>query len=128
MRERGADILDGAACTIPVPLHRWRRWARGFNQATDLACHLGLPVRRALRRVRATAPQTTLPAAKRHRNVRDAFVATRAAASLKGAAVVIVDDVCTTGATLDACAAVLLQAGVAEVRALTAARVVRSPR
>src|SRR5712664_1988840 len=54
MRQRGADVLAGAVCVVPVPLHRARLRERGFNQAIDLARHLGLPVRCALRRVRAT--------------------------------------------------------------------------
>jgi ComF family protein len=124
MRERGADILDGAACAIPVPLHPSRRRHRGFNQAADLARQMRIPVATALRRVRATPTQTGLPAARRHGNVRDAFAATRAAGALTGAVVVLIDDVSTTGATLDACARVLKRAGIAEVRALTAARVV----
>jgi ComF family protein len=124
MRQRGSDVLAGAACAIPVPLHPSRRRQRGFNQAADLARHVGLPVVDALRRARATSTQTGLPAAQRHRNVRDAFVATRAAAALTKATVVLVDDVSTTGATLESCARVLKAAGVGEVRALTAARVV----
>jgi ComF family protein len=128
MRHRGHEMFHGAACVVPVPLHRSRRRHRGFNQAEDLARHLGLPVVAALARVRATDTQTDLPAAQRHRNVRDAFGPTRASTSLAGATVVIVDDVCTTGATLDACAAALKAVGVREVRALTAARVVASPR
>lgn len=124
MRLRGADVLDAATAAVPVPLHGSRRRQRGFNQAVDLARHLELPVVHALARPRATALQTSLPAAQRHRNVRGAFAATRASAALRGAIVVLVDDVSTTGATLDACAQVLKEAGVAEVRALTAARVV----
>lgn len=124
MRRHGGDVLGDAACAVPVPLHRSRRRQRGFNQAADLARHLGLRVVPALRRVRATATQTGLPAAQRHRNVRDAFSATAATRELCGAIVVLVDDVCTTGATLEACARELKTAGVAEVRALTAARVV----
>jgi ComF family protein len=128
MRARGADMLAGAACAIPVPLHQSRTRDRGFNQAADLARQMQIPVVAALRRVRATATQTGLPAARRHRNLRDAFAPTRVAAALAGAIVVVIDDVSTTGATLDACALVLKQAGIAEVRALTAARVVqRSP-
>jgi len=123
MRTHG-DILRGAACAIPVPLHPSRRRERGFNQAADLARHLGLRVVPALRRVRATTTQTGLPAAQRHRNVRDAFSATSAAREIRGEVVVLVDDVCTTGATLEACARELKNAGAAEVRALTAARVV----
>src|SRR6185503_2063530 len=79
MRHRGADVLGGAACAIPVPLHPSRTRQRGFNQAADLARQLDLPVVAALRRVRATATQTGLPAAQRHRNVRHAFDVTRAA-------------------------------------------------
>lgn len=124
MRERGADVLAGAVCAVPVPLHPSRRRHRGFNQAADLARHLGTPVVPALRRVRATATQTGLPAGRRHRNMRGAFAVTRAAAALHGSIVVLVDDVSTTGATLEACARALKAAGVSEVRALTAARVV----
>jgi ComF family protein len=124
MRRHGADVLAGAACAIPVPLHRSRRRERGFNQAADLARHLHLPVVTAVRRVRATATQTGLPAAQRHRNVRDAFAASSAVRHIRGSIVVLVDDVCTTGATLEACARELKRTGVAEVRALTAARVV----
>lgn len=124
MRVRGADALEGAECLVPVPLHRSRRRERGFDQAADLARHLGLPVRHALRRLRATASQTGLPAAQRHRNVRGAFVATRAARRLIGRTIVLIDDVSTTGATLEACARALKEAGMKEVRALTAARVV----
>lgn len=128
MQTRGATLLEGVACTVPVPLHRSRRRQRGFNQAADLARRLGLPVVPALRRVRATTPQADLPAAQRHRNVRDAFAMTRCGRRLAGATIVLIDDVSTTGATLDACARVLKAAGVAEVRALTAARVVTSRR
>ena len=128
MRRRGAELRAGAACAIPVPLHPSRRRHRGFNQAADLARHVGIPVLTALRRVRATATQTGLPAAQRHRNVRDAFATTRAGAALAGTTVVLIDDVSTTGATLEACARVLKEAGVSEVRALTAARVVLGPR
>src|SRR5260221_10037342 len=53
MRRRGRDVLAGAACAIPVPLHPSRRRHRGFNQAADLARHVGIPVVPALRRVRA---------------------------------------------------------------------------
>jgi predicted amidophosphoribosyltransferase len=130
MRERGGEVLEGADLAVPVPLHWRRRHARGFNQAEDLARGLGLPVARALRRVRPTAAQFGLTTVGRLRNVRGAFAAPRRPFGwtraweprLRGACVVLVDDVCTTGATLGACAEVLLQGGVREVRALTAAR------
>ena len=128
MRERGAAVLDGADAVVPVPLHAARRRERGFNQAADLARHLDLPVIHALRRTRATASQASLPAARRHKNVRGAFAATGRARLLRGCTAVLVDDVSTTGATLDACARALLEAGVFEVRALTAARVASAPR
>jgi ComF family protein len=124
MRVRGAELLDGAACAVPVPLHFSRRRERGFNQAADLAGRLGLPVVAALKRVRPTATQTGLPAAQRHRNVRGAFAITRHGVAVAGSIIVLVDDVSTTGATLEACARVLKEAGALEVRALTAARVV----
>jgi ComF family protein len=127
MRERGAVVLAGAHAVVPVPLHPSRRRARGFNQASDLAKGLGLPVVGALRRIRPTLAQASLAAGQRHANVRDAFAATRAARTLDGKIVVIVDDVSTTGATLEACARAL-EGRVGEVRAVTAARVVTRPR
>jgi ComF family protein len=121
------DLLAGVDLVVPVPLHRQRRRARGFNQAEELARHLGLGWKDVLRRTRATPSQTDLPAAQRHANVRDAF-ALRRGRAVDGLTVLLVDDVSTTGATLEACAGVLRQAGAREVRALTAARVVsRSP-
>jgi ComF family protein len=124
MRVRGADLIAGADAAVPVPLHPSRRRERGFNQAADLARHLGLPVTSALRRVRATVTQAALPAAQRHGNVRGAFMPERAAAGLRGRTILLIDDVSTTGATLEACARALKEIGVFEVRALTAARVV----
>ena len=123
MTAHGADVLDGAHACVPVPLHSARLRSRGFNQAAELARYIGLPVVPALRRIRRTPSQTDLPAAQRHANVRDAFALVRRT-TVRGMVVVLVDDVSTTGATLDACARVLLEAGAREVRALTAARVV----
>ena len=132
MRQYGADLLRDADCVVPVPLHPRRRRARGFNQAAELAAHLGPPVVHALRRIVATPPQTELPAARRHGNVRGVFAPARArrwwgdtGGAIRDARVVLVDDVATTGATLEACARVLRGCGVREVRALTLARVVR---
>ncbi|HEY3383232.1 MAG TPA: ComF family protein [Vicinamibacterales bacterium] len=130
MRVRGADVLAGADLVVPVPLHWRRRYTRGFNQAEDLARHLGLPVCCALRRVRYTRAQFGLTATERRRNLGRAFARRRRwwrtgdanARRLEGACVVLVDDVNTTGATLEACANALLEYGVREVRALTAAR------
>ena len=77
MRQHGADLLADADCVVPVPLHPRRRRARGFNQAAELAVHLGPPVVQALRRTIATTPQTGLPAAQRHGNVRGVFAPAR---------------------------------------------------
>ena len=128
MKERGAMALAGTEAAVPVPLHSSRRRERGFDQAADLARHVGLPVVHALGRIRPTAVQASLPAARRHANVRDAFALTRAAVRLQGRVVVLVDDVSTTGATLEACGRALIGTGVREIRALTAARVVSIPR
>jgi len=127
LAQHGAELLRDASVVVPVPLHRSRRRARGFNQAAEIARHLPVPSAHMLRRVRATPSQTDLPAAQRHANVRDAF-ALRRGARVQDSVVVLVDDVSTTGATLDACARVLRAAGAREVHALTLARVVsRSP-
>jgi ComF family protein len=126
MRVTCAEVLDTASVAVPVPLHRSRQRTRGFNQAAELARHLGLPCMRALKRIRATPSQTGLPAARRHANVRQAF-ARRRGYDVRGLCVVLVDDVSTTGATLDACARVLIEAGAREVRAVTAARVASRP-
>jgi ComF family protein len=124
MRDSGRDLLEAADAVVPVPLHPWRRLRRGFNQADALAAHLRLPVWRALWRTRATAPQADLDPAQRRRNVRRAFRVSPFARTLplRGARVLLVDDVRTTGATLEACARTLKAAGVREVAALTAAR------
>jgi ComF family protein len=121
MREAGAEVLSGADLAVAVPLHRSRERARGFNQARELGRHLGLPLVDALARTRRTPSQADLPAARRHANVRGAFE-WRSGVLVKGRTIVLVDDVSTTGATLNACARPLLDAGAAEVRALTAAR------
>jgi ComF family protein len=127
-------LFDGVDAIVPVPLHRVRQRTRGFNQAEDLARALQLraPVLRALRRIRATPPQTALPAAQRHRNVRGAFALARRVEAVPGLlearCVLLVDDVSTTGATLEACARVLKAGGVQEVRAITAGRAVLPPR
>jgi ComF family protein len=118
-----AATLDDADVCVPVPLHWRRRYTRGFNQADDLAATLGPPVVRALRRRRHTHAQASLHAGDRQTNVRDAFAVTRRGArAVTGAVVVLVDDVQTTGATLEACARALRSAGAREVRAVTIAR------
>jgi ComF family protein len=111
---------------VPVPLHWGRRWRRGFNQAEVLARAVarrhGVPVLRGvLRRRRATPPQHGDIQARR-RNVREAFAVT-AESAVAGRRLLLVDDVFTTGATAEACAGVLVQAGAADVGVLTLARV-----
>lgn len=127
VRRAGVGVLEDAACAVPVPLHPWRHLRRGFNQASDLARTLDVPVVHALWRTRATQPQTGLTAGGRHRNVRGAFAvspllsrATRRQ-MLLGRVVILVDDVRTTGATLEECARILKAHGAEEVRALTVA-------
>jgi ComF family protein len=125
MREAGIDLLDGADCVVPVPLHPWRQVRRGFNQAADLAGQLERPVVHALWRLRTTPTQSGLTAAGRRRNVRDAFAISPLfryrGGTIADRVVILVDDVRTTGATLNACAEQLRLAGAREVRALTAA-------
>jgi ComF family protein len=109
---------------IAVPLHPDRERARGYNQALLLAHALGarqnLPVwTDALTRTRATQSQTELDAARRRENVRDAFAATP---RVNGARVLLIDDVCTTGATMDACGAALYAHGAKSVWGLAVAR------
>jgi ComF family protein len=114
------------AVLLPVPLHPRRLRARGYNQALLLARVLGraraLPViPRLLRRTHDTRAQTGLGAAERRRNLAEAF-ALSAAHTIRGAHVVLVDDVLTTGATADACARVLRHAGARRIDVYTLGR------
>lgn len=129
LHSRTSSTFADAAAVVPVPLHPIRSIKRGFNQADDLAERLRVPVLRALRRTRHGRPQASLGADERRRNLGAEFDLARRfrgrqrlATSLQGACLVLVDDVMTTGATLDACGRVLLEGGAAEVRAVTVAR------
>ncbi len=113
----------------PVPLHRWRRWRRGYNQsellARELAKSLGIAHGEVLRRTRRTPPQVGLSAKARHENVRDAFAADQRRLTKLNPSrgpILLIDDVCTTGATIAECARALQSAGVTEIYALTLAR------
>jgi ComF family protein len=129
MKRAGLDILGPDTLLVPVPLHRWRLWRRGFNQsallAEAIAAQTGCPVALdALLRAKPTPASVGMGRAARARNVRGVFrVADRS--RVKGRTIVLVDDVLTTGATADACARVLRRAGARAVHVLTFARVVR---
>jgi ComF family protein len=117
--------LPTAAMILPVPLAVDRLRERGFNQAELLARHLAAARRQpfsasALRRARTTRSQVGLNAQERRTNVTGAFAAEPA--KIGGATVILIDDVCTTGATLSACATALLKGGAKEVWAYTLAR------
>ncbi len=112
---RIAELADDLV--VPVPIHPRRRGERGFNQAEllcagDHGCEIST---RALRRVRMTPPQASLPMAERADNLRGAFVADPLVA---GKRVLLVDDVLTSGHTARACAAALIEAGAKEVGVL----------
>lgn len=116
--------LPEDAALVPVPLHARRQKERGYNQSELLAKAVGrrtgLPTMRALKRVRYTSPQAQQEGMGRWANIKDAFEPTP---SLGGTRVVVlVDDVCTTGATLEECASVLRSHGVEKVAALVFAR------
>jgi len=117
--------IQGAHAIVPVPLHPSRLRERGFNQAEELAERLaekaGVPVRSLLIRRKATKAQADLDKEERLANVEEAFFAQRGA-KMKGKTVLLIDDVATTGATLEACALALKRIGIRTVNALVVAR------
>lgn len=131
LQRAAAELLPASDWIVPVPLHRWRLFRRRFNQSTLLGRALsrrsGKPlIPDLLVRRRNTPPQGRLSRSQRRRNVSGAFAVREAHRDrLAGKRILLIDDVFTTGATVDACSRALLAAGAAEVRVVTLARVVR---
>jgi len=127
LAEAGQEILSEADVLVPVPLARWRLISRRFNQAQILAAETarlaGKPVRPfALTRTRSTAHQIGLSRAQRSRNVAGAFrVPDSKLSEISGKAIVLIDDVITSGATASAAAATLKRAGARRVDLLALA-------
>lgn len=127
----GADCLTDADMIVPVPLHPWRLVRRRYNQSLLLARALSRNancpvVPDLLVRLRNTPPQGRLSRRHRLKNVRNAFIVRSGRERcLMGKSIILVDDVLTTGATVEACSAVLTAAGASEIHILTLARVVR---
>lgn len=134
MARAGRSLIVDADVVVPVPLYRWRLWKRRFNQSTYLAQAIargaGKPYRpQLLIRQRPTRSQVGLSEAERRKNVKGAFAVTPEAARLiEGKRVLLVDDVRTTGATLEASAATLRGAGATAVDVLTFALVLEPAR
>jgi ComF family protein len=130
MGRAGAELLEGADMIMPVPLHWTRLFTRRYNQAGLLAHAVraagGPPVMADwLVRRRRTSSQGRLGPVARVRNVRGAF-AVRRGCDVKGKRIVLVDDVLTTGATVEECARVLRRGGAAFIGVLTLSRAVRA--
>lgn len=110
---------------VPVPLHRARRMERQFNQAEEIARSIGietgLPVLRLLKRVRRTETQTRLTRKQRMDNLKGAFAVRRSASGVPPG-LILVDDVFTTGSTVDECAKMLRKAGAERIAVLTVMR------
>ena len=127
--QAGHELLADADALVPVPLHWRRQWARRFNQSAMLAATIsaasGVPIAAgALKRVKATVQQVGLSRAERGDNIQGAFrVPATGRAAVAGRRLVLVDDVLTSGATVEGCARALLRAGAANVDVLIFARV-----
>jgi ComF family protein len=134
MTRAGHQLLTDADALVPVPLHWSRGWARRFNQAALFAQVISgtsgrMVAHGALKRVRATPQQVGLGRSERAQNVQGAFqVPSDGSAQITGRRLLLVDDVLTSGATVDACARALLRAGAESVDVLVFARVVAPAR
>lgn len=130
MGQAGRELVAQADLVVPVPLHRTRLWSRRFNQAAALAGVVarqsGLPLASdGLARVKRTRQQVGLTRAQRADNLQGAFkVADAMRPRIEGRHILLIDDVLTTGATVNAAARALLRAGATEIDVLTFARVV----
>jgi ComF family protein len=121
-RSLAARTMPEVDLIVPMPLHPKRLAERGFNQALEIARHLGRPIApRGVLRVKHTPPQTELPYEERAKNVRGAFLCKL---DLSGASVAVLDDVMTTGATLNELARALKRAGATRVENFVIARTV----
>jgi ComF family protein len=131
MARAGAELLADADVVVPVPLHRRRFFTRRFNQSAELARHLS--AQRGLKfapelveRIKRTRQQVGLERRAREDNMRGAFAVPKVMRErVKGAKVLVVDDVYTTGATVKAVSAALMRAGAGRVDVLTFARALR---
>ncbi len=129
MNSRYSDLIITSDCLIPVPLHTKRLFKRKYNQSALLAKNLAkihhksyLP--RVLRRTKNTQSQGHMNANKRQENIKNAFQVSNSQ-QIKNKNVLIIDDVLTTGATVNECTKVLLKAGAKQVNVLTLARVIK---
>ena len=134
LAQAGSELLAEADALVPVPLHWRRHWARRFNQSALLAATVakasGVPIAaRALKRVKSTPQQVGLSRAQRAVNIQGAFrVPADGKAEVVGRRLVLIDDVLTSGATVEGCAKALLRAGARNVDVLVFARVAEGGR
>lgn len=134
LNQAGGEFLDKADFLMPVPLHRWRILRRRFNQSAIIVKHLSgdtkIPfILNGLERVRATPAQGYLQVNERKKNVKNAFIVPdEVIPKIRHKRIVLIDDVFTTGATVNECTKALLNNGAGTVDVLTLARVVKAAR
>lgn len=120
----GLTTFEEIDCFIPVPLHTARKRERGYNQSMAICegmhAKTNIPISEALKRIRYSITQTKFSSHERTRNVQGIFTVNNAE-SIRGKHVMLIDDVMTTGSTLEACAQALLESGARSVSALTIA-------